>query len=238
MPLVGQHPPAGECHRARLRHRPRRRNPARGPAAGTDGHPGRQAAVQHRPGAAPARSAARPDERDRAAVHPQGAEEEPRQHRPLRPHLRPVAAEHLRQDRRVQDQQGRLQGGLNRRGSPLSPRGRGVGGEGPSRRTLPLTPTAFSRGERDFPDSFLDRNRTQPVLPAGPFCCAGTPLSTAGQEFAGAVPRKKPLWFKNDIGDSFCTTCAAGGTAVAFQHLSHPRRVARMSGRCTGGDRP
>ena len=77
LPLAGQHPRAGERHRAGLRDVARQRHPGGEPAAGAHRRRRRRrAAVPHRPGPAAAGTAARAVDQHRAAVHPQGPEED------------------------------------------------------------------------------------------------------------------------------------------------------------------
>ncbi len=113
LPLARQHPRAGERHRASVRDFARRYDPARKSASGHHGSRQRQDAFQHRPGEAVARSTSRFDRRYRTTVPPQGAQEKPREHRPLRQDLRALAPQHFRQDCGVQDQQDCIQGILN-----------------------------------------------------------------------------------------------------------------------------
>ena len=100
----GQHPRAGECHRAGLRHLAGRHRSRPENLPTEILKPGRpKLPAPRRPVPAPDRPAQRADRRLRGALPPPRPQADPRPHRPHRPAHRALAPDHHRQDRPLSD---------------------------------------------------------------------------------------------------------------------------------------
>ena len=146
--LARQYPRTGKRHRTRLCHLAGGHHSSGEPTAGGPSAEYSQGALSHRFGTPFAAALAGNDPGRGEAIHSQGAQEKPRQYRAVCPHLRPVAAEHLRQDRRIRHRQGRLQGSLSSIGAvTLLPR-RARAGKRPAQAYANLRGLCFVQGRQ------------------------------------------------------------------------------------------